>query len=317
MLPETVLAYPARLLAEAQRVQFFRDGFVCLPGFFAGPTAARLQGALGDLTELSRERPGNDEDFTVAPGHAAANPRLVTVRRVQDMHPAFWEFAARSKLADLAADLVGPDVKFREAYINFKRAREGEAVSWHQDFPFFPMTNRAMITALVHLDDVSEDMGPIAVVPGAHRGPVFDHYDGAGVWSGRIAEGDEALAGVPRALAQPGPAGTVVIFDSCMVHGSAPNKTARNRPVLIVGYAAADAFAYTATPPSMYSRRTWQIVRGRGAAQAHFEAVPCRVPPDWSKQDYVPPDWPEGSNVLGPKSPTTETGAQGIRKDKL
>jgi ectoine hydroxylase-related dioxygenase (phytanoyl-CoA dioxygenase family) len=296
MTPEQVLAHPARVMTEAQRRDFFRDGFATLPGLIDAKTCAALRGALAEIAEIARERPGSDADFTVAPGHSAAKPLLITVRRVHDMHPAFWRFAARSRLPDLAADLVGPDVKFREAYVNLKRARDGEAVSWHQDFPFFPMTNRAMVTTLTYLDDVTPDMGPIAVVPGSHRGPLFDHYDPKGQWSGRLAEGDEARAGLDRAAMQPGPAGTVVVFDSCMLHGSAPNVSGRDRPVLVMGYAAADAFPYTATPPSMLSPRTWQIVRGKVAPFAHHEAVSVRVPPDWSHNAYVPPDWPEGTN---------------------
>ena len=308
MLPETILAHPPRVLATPAREAFLREGYACMPGFVDGPTLARLQGALRDLVELSRERPGNDDDFTLAAGHSAADPRLVTVRRVHDLHPAFWAFAARSRLVELVADLLGPDVKFREAYINYKRARDGEAVSWHQDFPFFPMTNRAMLTALVYLGDTTPEMGPIAVVPGSHRGRLFDHYDAAGTWSGRVAVADEEAAGVARAVAQPGPAGTVVLFDSCAVHGSAPNTSNRDRPVLIIGYAAADAFPYTATPPSMFSARTWQVVRGKPARAAHFEAVDCRVPPDWSHQAYVPPDWPEGSNVFETKAQMVPMG---------
>ena len=45
-----------------------------------------------------------------------------------------------------------------------------------------------------------------------------------------------------------GPAGTVVVFDNFMVHGSQANTSRRPRPVMVTGYAAADAFPYTATP---------------------------------------------------------------------
>ncbi|MFO0995562.1 MAG: phytanoyl-CoA dioxygenase family protein [Alphaproteobacteria bacterium] len=302
MTPDDILSHPSRILTDAQRRSFFRDGYLTLPGWVERSMLGRLQTALGEILELCRERPATDEDFTLAPGHAPATPRLVTARRVHDLHPTFWDYAARSALADLGSDLVGPDVKFREAYINFKRATEGEEVSWHQDFPFFPLTNRAMITTLTYLDDVTPEMGPIEVVPGSHRGAVYDHYDRDGRWSGRLSDADYEQAVRSRALPQAGPAGTVVIFDSCTLHGSAPNTTRRDRPVLVIGFAAADAFPYTATPPSMYSKRTWQIVRGRPASAAHFEAVRCRVPPDWSHNAYIPPDWPEKSNAGIPAS---------------
>lgn len=297
MTPDAILSQKSRVLSDEQRRAFFREGFLTLPGWVERGMLGRLKSALGEILELCRDRPGTDEDFTVAAGHARSTPQLVTARRVHDLHPTFWDYAARSALADLASDLVGPNVKFREAYLNFKRAQEGEEVSWHQDFPFFPLTNRAMITVLTYLDDVTPEMGPIEVVPGSHRGAIYDHYDRQGRWSGRLTDEDYEQAVQNRARPQAGPAGTVVIFDSCMLHGSAPNTTARNRPVLVIGYAAADAFPYTATPPSMYSRRTWQIVRGRPAPAAHFEAVPCRVPPDWSQTAYIPPDWPEGTNA--------------------
>ncbi|MGH6952536.1 MAG: phytanoyl-CoA dioxygenase family protein [Alphaproteobacteria bacterium] len=293
MTPDQVLAHAPRVLTEAERRSFFRDGFVTLPGWVESSTLTALRSALAEIVELSRERPATDEDFTLATGHGPRDPRLVTARRVHDLHPAFWSYAARSRLADLAADLVGPDVKFREAYVNFKRARDGEAVSWHQDFPFFPMTNRAMLTVLTYLEDTTIEMGPIALVPGSHRSELYDHHDRAGRWIGRVSDEDLPQAPVGRAAPQPGPAGTLVIFDSCVLHGSAPNATPRHRPVVVIGYAAADAFPYTSTPPSMHSKRTWQIVRGKPAPFAHHELVRCRVPPDWSQTAYLPPDWPE------------------------
>ena len=190
-------------------------------------------------------------------------------------------------------------MKFRESYINFKKAGVGRNVSWHQDFPFFPTTNRAMITVLTYFEDVTEEMGPIQLLGGSHRGPLHDHYDENG-WIGRLPDDVVAELALDEATSLCGPAGTVIVFDNFMVHGSAANRGRRSRPVMVTGYAAADALPYTATPPSMRSPRTWQMLRGQPARFIHHEPIEVRVPPDWAHQKYIPPNWPEREVVSRP-----------------
>ena len=49
-------------------------------------------------------------------------------------------------MADVAADIVGPDVKFHHSKLNFKWAEGGEEVKWHQDIQFWPHTNYSPAT---------------------------------------------------------------------------------------------------------------------------------------------------------------------------
>ncbi len=293
MTPEEILSHPASILTEEQRAAFFEDGYLCFEGLIAGAALTSIQAAMADLVEESRALIETSLEFMLAPGHSAAVPRLIQLRRVVETHPGFWNFASRGTLVDVAVDLLGPDVRFREAYINCKWARIGGAVSWHQDFPFFPVTNRAMITTLTYLEDVTPEMGPIMVVPGSHRGVLYDHYDDDGKWIGRLRHEDLARAGLESAVALAGPAGTVTIFDASSVHGSLANLTDRGRPALVTGYAAADAYPYMSTPPPMETRWVWDIVRGRPAPVAHLAGERIRVPPDWGRIGYMSPDWPE------------------------
>ncbi len=293
MTPEEILSRPASFLTEEQRAAFFEDGYLCLEGVIAGEALSSIQSALADLVEKSRAFTETSLDCMLAPGHTAESPRLIQLRRVVDTHPAFWDYASRGTLVDVAADLVGPDVRFREAYINCKWAGTGKEVSWHQDFPFFPLTNRAMITTLTYFEDVTPEMGPIMVVPGSHRGVLYDHYDDDGKWLGRLREDDLAHAGLESAVELAGPAGTVAIFDASSVHGSRANHSPRGRPALVTGYAAADAYPYMSTPPPMKTRWTWDIVRGQPAPVAHLAGEHVRVPPDWGRTGYISPDWPE------------------------
>ena len=299
MTPDSILSHTPISLSQNERRQFFDDGYLKLEAFVKNDVLGDLQSATGELVSRSSELSQSNPHYELADDHTIEQPHPVVMKMVADLHPTIWNYVSSPQLTDLAVDLLGPDVKFRESYINFKKAGVGRKASWHQDFPFFPVTNRAMITVLTYLDDVTEEMGPIRLVPGTHRGPLYDHYDENG-WIGRLP--DDVVAGLTleHAISLPGPAGTVVVFDNFMVHGSNANRSRQSRPVMVTGYAAADALPYTSTTPSMYSPRTWQLLRGQPAAFAHHEPIKVRVPPDWAHQEYIPPDWPERDLVSRP-----------------
>lgn len=285
MTPEDILAQPARVLTQAQRVRYLEDGYLVIENAVSDAWLARLRAALADFDERSRAMVGSADDFTVEKGHGPDNPRLRQVLRATDHHPAVWDYASRSDLPDLVADLVGPDVKFREATLNNKRSGGGQEVKWHQDYAYFPHTNRSPLMTLTFLADIGPDQGALQVIPGTHEGEIFDHYDAEGRWLGVMS--DEAVARVDLDQAVPltGPAGTVAVINCCMVHGSARNDSARERPIVILGYSSADCICYTPMP--WVSRYQWEIVRGAAAKSVHQEPLSMRLPPDWGAEEYA------------------------------
>ena len=126
MTPEGILACAPSVLSQAQRKSFFDEGHLHLEGFLAPDGVARLREATAALVEESRRARESDDKFVLAPGHGADSPRLLRLYRAADHRTEYWDAAARSGIADVAADLLGPDVKFREAMINFKWAGGGD-----------------------------------------------------------------------------------------------------------------------------------------------------------------------------------------------
>ena len=288
MTPEQVLSHPPDILTSRQRETFFAEGYLCLPEFVPPARLVRLKAASDAAVVRTRSLAASNMDFSLDPDHTPEAPRPSRLYRASDEDPSFWEYASSPPLVDLAADLVGPDVRYREAYINYKCARSAMTVHWHQDLAFFPHTNRSVITTITYTEDVTPEMGPLMVVPESHSGEVFDHYDDSGGFKGRICEADLARLPLERALSLPGPAGTVIVIDGSMVHGSDLNRSDSLRPVLIIGYSAADAFPYTEMSPQHSDRHIWQIVRGRRPLYAHHEPVRVKVPPVWTKEDFEP-----------------------------
>lgn len=284
MTPEAILAQAPCILTQAQREQYFDEGFLVAGGLIPDAWLALLRARSAAFIEKSRGVSASNAEFDLGPEHRADHPHVRRLRALVDRHPDFWRIASESPLADIAADLVGPDVKFHSSKLNYKYPGTGEIVDWHQDIPAWPHTNYSPVTLGIYLDDVPVEQGPLTCVPGSHQGPIFVHRDAGGAWTGAIAKADHARIDMQAAEDLTGPAGTVIAINCRTVHGSRANATNRVRPVALFVYSSADAFTWMPTPTP--TRYTGEIVRGKPATVAHLDPYPCPVPPDWSKQGY-------------------------------
>jgi ectoine hydroxylase len=282
--PEDILAHPARVLTEAQRHRYFETGYLAADGLIPAEWLARLNELSNAFLDKSRALTKSNEEFDLGPRHTATHPHVRRLRALVDRHPDYWRFAADSVLADIAADLVGPDVKFHSSKLNYKWPGSGEIVQWHQDIPAWPHTNYSPVTLGVYLDDVPPEQGPLTCVPRSQSGPIFVHRDNAGAWTGSIRDADMATVDTARAEDLCCKAGATIAINCRTVHASRANATDRVRPVALFIYSSADAFAWMA-PPTPTSH-TGEIVRGKPAEVAHLDPTPCPVPPDWARQGY-------------------------------
>ncbi len=280
MTPEQILQIRPKVLSQEQREFYFEHGYLLLPGIVSEDWIARLRAATDEMVEQSRGITRSDEKWDLEKGHSAENPRLRRLSSPNDHHPVYWEYASQSIVPDIVADLVGPDVKFHHSKLNFKWARGGEEVKWHQDIQFWPHTNYSPCTVGTYLYDCGPEQGPLAVVDGSHEGPLFDQYDENGEWIGCLRPEDEAKIDPDRIVYLTGPAGSLTIHNCRTIHGSKPNRSDEGRPLLLNVYASADAMPYTHNP--LRSRYDQAIVRGKPARWAHHDPRPCLLPPDWS-----------------------------------
>jgi ectoine hydroxylase len=284
--PEQILEYPARVLSEAQRRAYFETGFLTARGLIPDQWLRRVVELSNAFLEESRSVTASNEAFDLGPEHGPARPHVRRLRALVDRHPDFWRFASESVLADIAADLVGPDVKFHSSKLNYKWPGSGEIVKWHQDIPAWPHTDYSPVTIGVYIDGCDEEQGPLAFLRGSHEGPLHSQYDDAGNFVVRIR--DEVLGPVtPDRIARAtGGPGTTVLLNCRTIHGSDANRSSRPRPLLLPVYSSADSFAYTASP--IPSPHLGDIVRGKPARFASFDTRPCELPPDF-RAGYHPP----------------------------
>ena len=279
MTPEQILSEPARVLTQAQREFYFQNGYLCATELIGRDILDGLLNVTGKFLNESREITESNDVYDLAPGHSAECPLLRRLKEPDAQHETYWSFS-NGIIADVAADLVGPDVFFHHSKLNFKWHDGDDTVQWHQDIQFYPHTNYSPLAIGCYLEDTGLDDGPVAIIPGSHDGPLYELYNEQGQWTGGLNDADTAKLDTDSAVYLNAPAGSITVHNSRTVHGSPPSKRADGRPLLINNYGSADAFAYTPSPTT--SRNYRAIVRGKAARWAHHDPRPCLIPPDWS-----------------------------------
>ncbi len=280
MTPEQVLAIEPKILTQAQREFYFENGYLLVEKVLSDEWLDKLRRATDEKVDESRAISKSDAKWDLDDGHSAESPRLRRLSSPNDHHPSYWEYASKSVVPDIVADLVGPDVKFHHSKLNFKWAKGGDEVKWHQDIGFWPHTNYSPLTVGTYIYDCGADQGPLMVMPESHKGELYNQYNAKDEWIGCLNSADEAKLDVSKAVSLEGPAGSLTLHNCRMLHASKPNRSDLGRPLLLNVDSSADALPYTYNP--LQSKYMECIVRGQRARWAHHDPRPCLMPPDWS-----------------------------------
>ena len=170
MKTSEILKHPSLVLTSEQRHFYFDNGYLLLEKIVPKQMLERLRKVTNEMVDQSRGIMVSDEVWDLEKGHTSKSPRLRRLTSPNDQHEIYWEYASSELIGNIVADLVGPDVKFHHSKLNFKWARGGEEVKWHQDIQFWPHTNYSPLTVGLYLYDCSHEQGPLVVLPGSHKG---------------------------------------------------------------------------------------------------------------------------------------------------
>ena len=299
-----VCSTPPQVIGDGGRRHWDEFGYLAFPGMLSGAELERLNAALATIIESSRSMSESTHLVDLEVGHRNDSPRLRRAALIDDVDTVFWDFCRESVLVDVAADVLGPNVRFRDAFANLKWSGGGAAVDWHQDLAFYPHTNTGTVQFVVALDDLTPERGPLTVVPGSHKGKMYSHYDVDGAWIGGIGLDQLDAATIESAVQITGPAGSVSVHHALMLHYSAPNHSDTSRPALVITYSAADAIPYTAPP--YRSSHYGAMVRGVEPGIAHHDEMMMILPPDWThgySSIFRHQDPPSNSSEPTPENP--------------
>jgi len=269
------------MLSPEQVDAFWRDGVVVAEDAVTPEQLAALRAVFDGWVGESRahaEDYGETVDgrarFDLQPGHSPETPGLRRVQSPEEVSDVYAGVMREAATVDMVADLIGPNLRFHHGKVNSKLPGTATQVKFHQDFPFQPMSNDDIITCLLFLDDVTLENGPLEVVPGSHRGPLYSHWH-SGRFTGAVAD-DVTAEVAQKAVPCTGKAGSVCLMHSSLLHGSAPNLSDGPRTLYITTYYAEDAVELS--PNALPSTLTHELVRGEVTGRIRCSSYEMQLP---------------------------------------
>ena len=226
-------------LTDEQISKYHDDGYIVVEGVLSPAKLKELRDQTDAIVAGASQVTANDNLYDLEDSHRPDNPRVRRIKEPYSHFPYFWDLCRDTDVTDIVAQLIGPDIRVYGGKMNIKAASYGAPVEWHQDWAFYPHTNDDVLATGILLDDCDEANGPLLMIPGSHKGPVYDHH-ADGCFCGAFDPNAVGLD-VSGAHKLTGPAGSMTIHHVRAVHGSALNTSNRQRRLLLTEYAAADA----------------------------------------------------------------------------
>jgi ectoine hydroxylase-related dioxygenase (phytanoyl-CoA dioxygenase family) len=211
--------------ASPEEIRFLvEQGYLVRPGLIQGEELQRLRDAL-DEVEAEERSQGAKESTSRAFGG-------LFLRYLEDKHPAFRDMIKYPPTLSVARAVLGPLVQIRG--FGSRIVAPGEPNSeteWHQHMqvatdppsPWFMRPHG--LDCLIYLDEITEDNGPICLIPGSHRDMVAANMPA------------HVFEDVPNQVELRLPAGSILLLHATMWHRAKP-PTAQNkkRRLLLLNY---------------------------------------------------------------------------------
>lgn len=272
------------MLTDRQKAFYAENGYLKVESVVTPEELARLQEITHGFIEASREVAESNEIYDLDEGHSAETPRLTRIKLPHKQHPYYDLILKRSGVTQVLRDLLGENAALLTAKLNTKAPGGGAAVEWHQDWAFYPHTNDDLLAFGLMLEDVTEDNGPLQVIPGSHRGPVLSHHMN-GVFCGAVDPDDPEFQ-AEKIVTLTGKAGDMTVHHARTLHGSAPNVSDRARLILFYEIARADAWPILGANSYIHGlgqSRFWEDLQdrtiiGEPCLEPRVEQVPVRMP---------------------------------------
>lgn len=228
-------------LTPEQLAQFDRDGYLFFPGQFSAEEMRSLTDEVPRLYAMDRPENIREKGRTSVRTNFAAH-----------LYSApFARLARHPRMIRPVEQLLDEPLYMHQFKINGKQAFDGDVWQWHQDYgtwlndDMMP-TPRAMNIA-IFLDEVNDFNGPLMFIPGSHKlGALPAGHDltttSYPLWT---IDGEAIRTLVDQAggreggiVAPKGPAGSMIMFHSCLVHASSSNMSPWNRVAVYLSLCA-------------------------------------------------------------------------------
>ena len=231
-------------ISKEQLTFYEENGYLFLESFFTEDQVQFWKQELARLWEQSKEvqkpevirEPGNDE--------------IRSIFAVHRDDEVFKQMASDQRIQDIVSQILGSQTYIHQSRINFKQGFTGKEFYWHSDFETWHvedgMPRMRALSCSIALEDNHANNGPLMVIPGSHRtfvscvGETPDENYKSSLRRQEYGVPDQEsliqLAKQGGIVAPTGKAGSILLFDCNLMHGSNSNITPDPRSNVFIVY---------------------------------------------------------------------------------
>lgn len=235
---------PDAALTQEQSDFYERNGYLFLEGFFDREELSRYQEEARSLQVTARD--SEKDEVIREPG----GNEVRSVFAVHESHEVFKKLSRHPRLLAIMEYLLGSETYIHQSRINYKPGFKGKEFYWHSDFETWHvedgMPRMRALSCSISLEDNYPFNGPLMVVPGSHKefvaciGKTPDNHfkDSLRKQEYGVPDHDSLTRMVKEGgIDTPvGKAGSIVIFDCNIMHGSNSNITPMPRSNIFMVY---------------------------------------------------------------------------------
>ena len=286
-------------LTQEQLAQYEQNGFVVVPNVLDAETTLAAKQAAIDVAERTlRDATSTDavdlanELATTLVLEPHSNNTVKSIFRAHLAAAPLHDAMLHPFVVSAAEQILNDTVYVHHSRVNFQQAFSGKGFNWHSDVETWHfedgMPRMRALTAVVMLDDNLPVNGALMVLPGSHR-----YFVGVGArtpdrnWEVSLREqtvGSPSVASIAELASRTavpvhcaGEAGSVLIFECNLMHGSHNNMSPLSRTNAFTVFNAVsnrltDPFDGTPPRPDHLANRGavdgWDSVEGRSRSTA-------------------------------------------------
>lgn len=215
----------------SQLASYEENGFLFLDQFFEADEVEQFKSETQLL--LSTNRSAKNPEVILEPG----GDEVRSIFAVHENNRFFRDLTAHPRLQAVITQILGSEVYVHQSRVNFKPGFTGKEFYWHSDFETWHaedgMPRMRALSCSIALEDNTVFNGALMVIPGSHR--VFvscvgqtpdDHYKDSLRRQEYGVPDRESLTKLVNqgGIQMPvGKAGSILLFDCNLIHGSNSN----------------------------------------------------------------------------------------------
>ena len=160
---------------------------------------------------------------------------------IHHLAPIVRDFYFEGPLVDVANQIIGPNIKGVTSQLTFKMRGNTKPFGWHQDNGYGELDPYSAISCLTALDDADTQNGCLWLIPGSNRESQAGHEKKQKASDPKYKVELETRVDESKAIPIPMKAGECLFFHCWTLHKSGGNLSDRDRRILFLRYADADA----------------------------------------------------------------------------